>query len=367
MLPLKTPAFSHERFNRALIFVLAFSGAACSSDVTGPSEMPNDTTPAPLALRQVADARGLRIGAAADRLFRNDADGTQFKTILSREFNMLTAENDMKHQRLQPSRGVFTFLRADSLVAFAEANGMQVRGHTLVWHSQNANWLANGSWTPGEARTLLIDHVRTVVDHFKGRIVAWDVVNEAFNDDGTLRGTIWNNTIGRDYIELAFRTAAAADPQAQLFYNDYNIEGINPKSDSAYALITRLLGAGVPIHGIGFQGHFQVGGLPTRPSLTANIARFAALGLKVHFTEVDVRMPQPSTAAQQATQAANYRELVDVCLSSSACRTFVLWGVTDRETWVPSTFPGWGEPLLFDSAYRPKIAYWQIHNLLSGR
>jgi endo-1,4-beta-xylanase len=340
--------------------------AGCGSDPVDTPQIPIDTTPA-VSLRQIADTRGLRIGAAADRLFRNDTDGTQFKAVLSREFSMLTPENDMKHQRLQPTRGVYTFTRADSLVAFAEANGMQVRGHTLVWHSQNATWLTAGFWTPDQVRALLIEHVRTVVDHFKGRIVAWDVVNEALNDDGTLRSTFWSGNIGRGYIELAFRTAHDADPQALLFYNDYSIEGNNAKSDSTYALVTQLLAAGVPIHGVGFQGHFQVGALPSKQVLAANIARYAALGLKVHFTELDIRMPQPSTLAQAATQAANYRDVVDVCLASTACRAIVTWGVSDRDTWVTSTFPGWGEPLLFDGAYQPKIAYWQIHNLLSGR
>ena len=352
----------------AIVAAALIVAVGCSSDVAGPQRnVPTDTTPPPSPLRQIALTRGLRFGAAVDRLFRNDAEGAQFKLLLSREFSVLTPENDMKHQRLQPSRGVYTFTRADSMVAFAEASGMQVRGHTLVWHAQNATWLTAGNWTSAEARALLIDHVRHVVEHYRGRVVAWDVVNEALNDDGTLRATIWSGLIGPDYIELAFRTAHAADPQALLFYNDYSIEGSNPKSDSAYALVQRLLGVGVPIHGIGFQGHFTVGGLPAKSVLDSNIARFAALGLKVHFTELDIRMPQPSTAAQQATQAENYRDVVDVCVRQPACTTIVTWGVTDRETWVPSTFPGWGEPLLFDSAYRPKIAYWSIHNLLSGR
>jgi endo-1,4-beta-xylanase len=311
--------------------------------------------------------RGLRVGTAVDRLFRNDAEGTQFKTIASREFSVLTAENDMKHQRLQPSPGVFRFERADSLVAFAEASGMQMRGHTLVWHQQNASWLTAGSWTAQQATTLLQDHITAVVSHFRGRIVAWDVVNEAFIDDGTRRSTIWSATVGPDYIDVAFRAARAADPQALLFYNDYNIEGINAKSDSVYALVRSMQQRGVPIDGVGFQGHFQVGNLPAKQSLATNIARFAALGLKVHFTELDIRMPQPSTLAQQATQAENYRDVFDVCLQSTACQMIVTWGLTDKESWIPGTFIGWGEALLFDTQYRPKIAYWSVHNLLSGR
>src|SRR5262245_14169761 len=159
---------------------------ACSDPADPRDRQPLDTT-VTAALRQVAQTRGLRVGTAVDRLFRNDPDGAQFKTIASREFSALTAENDMKHQRLQPSRGVFRFERADSLLAFAEANGMQMRGHTLIWHQQNASWLTAGSWTQQEATSLLQEHITTVVSHYRGRIIAWDVVNEALNDDGTRR------------------------------------------------------------------------------------------------------------------------------------------------------------------------------------
>jgi endo-1,4-beta-xylanase len=302
-----------------------------------------------------------------DRLFRNDAEGTQFKTIARREFSALTAENDMKHQRLQPQRGVFRFERADSLVAYAEASGMQMRGHTLVWHQQNASWLSAGSWTQEQARALLQEHITTVMSHFRGRIVAWDVVNEALNDDGSLRSTFWLANVGADYIDEAFRAARLADPQALLFYNDYNIEGINAKSDSVYALVRGMQQRGVPIDGVGFQGHFQAGNLPSKQALATNIARFAALGLKVHFTELDIRLQQPSTLAQQSTQADNYRDVFDVCIQSTACQMIVTWGLTDKESWIPGTFSGWGEALLFDTQYRPKIAYWAVHNLLSGR
>ena len=342
--------------------------AACSSDPVRPPGNGVDTTSnTALTLRQVALSRNLRVGTAVDRLFKTDADGLQFKTIAAREFSALTAENDMKHQRLQPARGVFRFERADSLVAFAEANNMLMRGHTLVWHQQIASWVTSGSWTQIEAIALLTDHITAVVSHFRGHIVAWDVVNEAVNDDGTRRATFWSTNVGADYIDRAFRAARAADPQTLLFYNDYNIEGINAKSDSVYALVRGLQQRGVPIDGVGFQGHFQVGGLPAKQSMISNIARFAALGLKVHFTEVDVRVPQPSTVAQQATQADNYRDVIDVCLQNTACQMIVTWGLTDKETWVPGTFAGWGEPLLYDAQFRPKMAYYTVHNLLSGR
>jgi endo-1,4-beta-xylanase len=239
---------------------------------------------------------------------------------------------------------------------------MRVRGHTLVWHRQIAGWLTSGSWTAAETRTLLQDHVTNVVTHFRGKLLAWDVVNEALNDDGSMRPGFWYDRLGREYIELAFRHARAADPDVLLFYNDYNIEGIGPKSDSAYVMIRDLQTRGVPINGIGLQGHFQVGGVPS--SLAANITRFAALGLKVHITELDIRMPTPATAAQLQQQADNYRSVVETCLSFPACDLVTVWGVSDHESWVPSTFAGWGAALLLDAQYAKKPAFTALYNLL---
>jgi endo-1,4-beta-xylanase len=355
------------RSRHAIVAMMLLGLTACLSDPAGPSSDSSRSSFNTPTLRQVASTRGVRVGAAVDRLFREDAEGNAFKTVLSREFSVLTPENDMKHRRLQPSRGVFVFTRADSLVAFAESHDMDVRGHTLVWHYGNAAWLTARTWTNTEARALLTEHVRIVVEHYRGRIFAWDVVNEAINDDGTLRPSIWSNAIGAEFVELAFRAAHQADPQALLFYNDYNIEDFNAKSDSVYAMIARLVAAGVPIHGIGFQGHFRVGAVPTRQAMAANLARFAALGLKLHFTEVDVSVPQPSTTAQLETQAENYRIIFDVCLQNLACQMVVTWGVTDGDSWISRASSEWGEPLLFDNSYRPKAAYWSIHKLFTGQ
>ena len=326
---------------------------------TTPTTPTSDTTP----LRTYATRRNFYIGSAIDRGFRlGGADGTNFRNTFTRQFNMLTAENDMKHERLQPVRGTFRFTSADSLVTYAEQNGMKVRGHALVWHSQNASWLNAGTWTKDQAKQLLVDHITSVVTHFRGKIVEWDVVNEILADNGALRAGIWLNTIGPEYIELAFRTARAADPNVGLYYNDYNIEGTNAKSDSAYKLLSDLLAKGVPITGVGFQGHFIVGQIPT--TIASNIQRFASLGLKVHFTEVDVRVPTPSTSASLQTQAQNYRDLVSTCMLFPACDVFVLWGFTDKESWIPSVFPGQGDALIFDALYQPKPAFTALQAAL---
>jgi endo-1,4-beta-xylanase len=349
------------------LLFLAIAGA-CGSD--SQPTTPGNSQPPPtqfsadtLPLRALAAAKGRLVGSAVDRGFRyTGSDGVTFRTMLAREFSVLTPENDMKHERIHPSRDVYRFEPADSLVAFADANGMKVRGHTLIWHQQLASWLTSGTWTADEAKSLLVDHVTKVVSHYRGRVVEWDVVNEALADNGSLSQGFWFDHIGRDYVELAFRTARAADPDVALFYNDFNIEGIGPKSDSLYELVKDFQARGVAINGIGLESHFQLGGIPS--TLGANIARFAALGLKVHITELDVRMPLPSTSVQLQTQAQNYRDVFSTCLQYPACDLVVMWGFTDKESWVPSAFPGWGAALVFDATYQAKPAYASLHELL---
>jgi endo-1,4-beta-xylanase len=356
---------------RRLLGVLAaLAVAACGSDSgQGTTSLPPVTPVTPAgdttSLRTYAAKRNMFIGAAIDRGFRySGSDGVTFKTTMIRQFNILTPENDMKFDHIHPARNTYRFEPSDSLVAFAEANGMRVRGHNLVWHSQLASWLTSGTWTKDEAKALLVDHITQVVTHFRGHVMEWDVLNEGLADNGALRSGFWLDHVGAEYVELAFRTARAADPTVGLFYNDYNIEGINAKSDSALAFVKDLLAKGVPITGVGFESHFQLNGVPS--TLAANIARFAALGLRVHITELDVRLQTPSTAALFQTQAQNYGDVVSACTQSPACDTIMLWGFTDKESWVPSAFPGWGDALIFDSSYQPKPAFTAIQSLLKN-
>ena len=309
------------------------------------------------------------VGTAVGSLFyRDDATGAQYRTILAREFDVVVSENDMKFSSVQPQRGSFVFTRADALVAFAGTNAMKVRGHTLVWHQQNPAWLTNGTWTAAEADALLASHINTVVGRYAGKIVAWDVVNEAFNDGQALpRQSFWMTHLGRGYIERAFRLADAADPATALYYNDYNIEGLNAKSDSVYNMLADFKARGVPVDGVGMQFHMIGGALPSLSSMQQNFARFAALGLRIHITELDVRVNTPATAASLATQAENYRTIYQLCMQQPACEMVVTWGFTDRESWVPTTFPGTGEALLYDANFVEKPAYRSVHALLSGQ
>jgi endo-1,4-beta-xylanase len=254
------------------------------------------------------------------------------------------------------------------MLAFAQANGMRMRGHTLVFNNQLSSWLTSASWTPDTVRAILDQHITNVVTHYRGQLAAWDVVNEAINDgDGTLKSGFWPTYLGRGYIEQAFRTARAADADVALYYNDYNIEAIGAKSDSVYELLEDFKTRGVPVDGVGMQMHLIAGQLPSLSSMEQNFARFAALGLKIQITELDIRIQLPATGTTLDTQAQNYRDIFDLCLRTPACDMVVMWGFTDRSSWIPSTFPGYGDALLFDSNFNPKPAYAAVRTLLLSK
>jgi len=341
--------------------------ASCGGrDVVAP---PMDTTtpPPPTPLRTLAAQRGRYIGAATGSTFqRTDAKGATLRMILARDYNMVWSGNFLKFSTLRPSPSEYQFQWADTMVAFAEANSMVVRGHVFVWHNQLPAWLTGGTWTSAQVDSILQGHIATVMSRYRARIRIWDVVNEPLDDNAAPRTTFWNTQLGPDYIERAFRLARAADSTALLFYNDYNIEGLNAKSDATYALIADLRARGVPIDGVGMQGHFQVGRLPSSADLLANFDRFARLGLKIQITELDIRMPVPTTAQNLAQQAVDYRTIVTACLLVPACDAIVLAGVYDGDSWVPSTFPGEGAALLLDELFSPKPAYAAVHSLLAG-
>lgn len=318
-------------------------------------------TPAP-ALRDLAQARGLQIGAAvAAGPLRSEA---RYAETLAREFNMLAPENATKFGPLRPSRVRYDFRDADAVVAFAEKHAMQVRGHVLVWHQQLPAWLTGRDWTRDELVEILREHVTTVVGRYRGRIVAWDVVNEAVADNGSLRDTIWSRGIGPEYVEMAFRWAHEADPDALLFYNDYGGEGLGRKSDAIYGLVGDLVARGVPVHGVGLQMHVSLGWSPRPQDVAANVARLAELGLEIHVTEMDVRIKAPVTEEELAQQARVYRDLLQVCLSAQSCKAFLLWGFTDRHSWIPHFFTGWDAALIFDESYGPKQAYDMLRDTM---
>src|SRR6185503_2262033 len=202
----------------------------------------------------------------------------------------------------EPQQGVFNYGPADQLIAFAGANRIAVRGHVLVWHSQNPSWVNEQAFTPDQLRDILRAHVIETARHFKGKLYEWDVLNEALNEDGTLRDTIWLRALGPGYIADAFRWAHQADPSAILFLNDYNVEWVSAKSTAYYNLVKDLRRQGVPVQGFGMQGHLGIQyGLPG--DVLENVRRFDALGVKTAFTEVDVRMILPTDQYRTQAQA----------------------------------------------------------------
>ena len=334
----------------------ALTSALLAGGVPAAGAAPSDA--GSKTLKQLAKPTGVRIGTAVDMSAL--ANDTTYSKAVAAQFNTVTPENVMKWEVVEPKRGQLDFSEADKLVAFAKANKQKVRGHTLVWHSQLPAWLTDGvkSGNIGkkELRRILKRHVKAEVRHFKGDVWAWDVVNEAFNEDGTLRDSLWLQQLGPGYIADAFRWANQADKKAILFYNDYNTEGINPKSDAAYNLIKQLRSEGVPIEGYGVQGHLSTDyGLPN--GMEANLRRFAELGMKTAVTEADVRITLPASPAEVQAQDNGYSYMLQSCLLERSCISFTVWGFTDKYSWIPGVFAGEGQANLFDEDYQPKSAY----------
>jgi len=349
------------------------SGAASTTgDIAG---HPDRTAP----LRDLAARIGLRFGTA---LIPQDIETPSYAAIASSQFSVVTPGNGMKWQIVEPEPGVYDWSEADQLVEFAAANKQLVRGHTLVWHNQLPDWLttgvANGSISTSQLWDLLHNHITTEVSRYRGRIWQWDVCNEFFLDadpSGLDPNNFWIAALGPDVIPNAFQWAHEADPDALLFYNDYNIggeDGTNAKSDAVYAYAQQLLGDGVPIDGIGNQGHLdtQYGWSPQL--LQQDLVRYAGLGLKVAITEADVRTFVNNPTDQVPTDNLalfahpyEYSEMLKAALTVPELISFTVWGFTDSDSWVPGTFAGEGYAGIYDVNQNPKAAYYSLQSDLA--
>jgi endo-1,4-beta-xylanase len=309
----------------------------------------------PPPLRKLAEKRDILIGVATSGSYLNDP---LYEQTLAREFNLLTPENALKFGPLSPAPGQYDFTEADAIIAFAQEHDMQVRGHTLVWTNQLPEWLTQGNWSREELIDILHNHITTTVSRYRGQIYAWDVVNEALNSDGALaEDNFWYQGIGPEYIELAFRWAREADPNALLFYNESYAEGMDKKSDGVYTLVQNMIGRGVPIDGVGMQMHTGLGWSTNPQDISLNMQRLSDLGLQVQITEMDVRIEEPASQYELEQQARVYGETLTACTDSPNCTAFVMWGLTDAHSWIPYTYPGTGSALIFTSSYEPKPAY----------
>ncbi|MER6925811.1 endo-1,4-beta-xylanase, partial [Streptomyces spiralis] len=313
-------------------------------------------------LADLAHRHGRYFGSATDNPELTDSAYTK---ILGSEFDMITPGNGMKWENTEPQQGVFDWSKGDEIVKLARANHQKVRAHTLVWHNQLPAWLTSRDWTPAELRAVLKKHITTEVRHYRGKVYSWDVVNEAFNEDGTYRDTIWYRTLGPGYIADALRWAHEADPHAKLYLNDYNIEAVGPKSDAYYNLVKQLKAEHVPLDGVGFQAHLALQyGYPT--TIEDNLRRFSRLGLDTALTEVDVRMQLPATDDKLAEQATWYADLTKACLAVQRCVGVTVWDFTDKYSWIPGVFAGEGAALPWDEQLRPKPAYQALRDALGG-
>lgn len=314
-------------------------------------------------LREFAAQQGKLIGTCASSAMLS-RDVT-YAELLAKEFNVLTAENDMKMHRIYPQRDHFSFAAGDKLVQFAEAHQMKIRGHTLLWHEAVPKWIKDATWGKDELSGIVQNYIKTTVGHFKGKVFAWDAVNEAIDHDASLRKSFWYNSFGTDYIDNAFRWAKEADPDCLLFYNDFDADGLNKKSDAVYELLKGMKQRGVPVDGVGFQLHVEANNYPNIEDMRKNIQRLGALGLQVHFTEIDARIKLPATPALLEQQKKCYQDLMRLCLSEKNCTAFISWGFTDKYSWVYYQFKGFGDALLFDKEFKPKPAYFGVQEVLS--
>ncbi|MPY47903.1 non-reducing end alpha-L-arabinofuranosidase family hydrolase [Streptomyces acidicola] len=327
---------THRRPLTALGMVTAGVLATLTGTATA-AAAPDAVQASTLGAQAAQSGRYFGTAVAAGKL----GDGT-YTTILDREFNSVTPENEMKWDTIERSRGSFNFGPADQIVNRATARGQRVRGHTLVWHSQLPSWVSSIT-DANTLRSVMNNHITTVMNHYKGKVFAWDVVNEAFADGGSgqHRPSVFQNLLGDGFIEEAFRSARAADAGAKLCYNDYNIEDWNAaKTQGVYRMVRDFKARGVPIDCVGFQAHFGTGGPPA--GFQTTLSNFAALGVDVQITELDI--------AQAPTTA--YTNSVRACMNVARCTGITVWGIRDSDSWRAGE-----NPLLFDRNGAKKPAY----------
>lgn len=296
-------------------------------------------------------------------LLRNNAI---YRAVAAHEYNSLTAENVMKMGPIHPGINTYNWVNADTLVNFAQQYNKRIHGHTLIWHQSLPGWVTNFVGDSAAWENLLKSHIQTVVSHYQGRLASWDVVNEAFNDDGTLRNSIWLQRLGPDYIARCFRYAHEADPAALLFYNDYGHEYSAAKLNAIAALINTFKSNGVPVHGVGLQMHMNKNS--SNNGIANAISVMVQTGLKVHISELDISMnPENNqsltfTPALSQLQADKYKLVTRIYKNIPAAQQFGIttWNVSDADSWIPVTYnrPDW--PLPFDSLYQKKLAYQGI-------
>ncbi|MFP4162795.1 MAG: endo-1,4-beta-xylanase [Chitinispirillaceae bacterium] len=296
-----------------------------------------------------------------------------YRDIVLDHFSVIVPEYEFKMYWVLPEPHITNYKNADSLVEFAMRNEKNFRGHAFVMigESRSPKWFHEGDWEKKDMENVLKTHIYRTADRFKGKVFAWDVVNEVFKRDGSLRSNVFTRVLGKNFIRKIYRWAHAADPDTKLFYNDYGICKSGPKSDAVYRMAHDFRKDNIPLHGIGFQMHLYVGGpknnIPDFSDVAATIRKYANLGMEIHFTEVDVSLHGEVTQEKLEYQGHIYAELMRVFLAHKNCSAFLVWGLTDKYTWIPGHTDGqYGAPCIFDSLYRPKPAFDSLMNVIDN-
>lgn len=331
----------------AAICALAFCAVGCKKSVAS-----------------AAAKKGVEFGFAVSVTDLLDANTQK---LIADEAKILVAENCMKSSQLRPNKTFWNWSDPENLVKFAEKNKIVAKWHTLFWHEMNPPFI-NQMKTKEEAEALMDEHITTVLQKFKGRIRDYDVVNEMFNEDGSLRDTVWLRTLGPGYLERAIRKAHEVDPDAHLFLNEYNNEAAGyAKADAMFNLVKDFVERGVPIYGVGMQLHLAADLPYKEEAVRKNIRRYAELGIKICFSEVDVRMPLARADIYAQTQIDIWRSLMKLAVEEPNVESFIVWGISDKNSWIPAWKPGYGDALLFDKKFQPKPVYYELLDAAKGK
>ncbi|KAH8691719.1 endo-1,4-beta-xylanase-like protein [Phaeosphaeriaceae sp. PMI808] len=330
--------------------------ALASSVVAFPKPHPKEDS-----LYKAMQQRGRNFIGTALTLRVNETRETE---IIRQEFNSITPENAQKWESIEPNRGNFTFAEADRHVEFVRKNKLQLHCHNLVWHSQLPKWVSTSNFTNATLIQVMEDHIKALAGRYKGDCTRWDVVNEALNDNGTYRSSVFYDTIGEAFLPIAFRLAKKYDNKAKLYYNDYNLEFNDAKTAGAARIVKLIKSYGVQIDGVGYQGHVTSENTTTAPSpapdqktLEAALRATADLGVEVAYTEIDVRLNTPTNPEKTALQVATWERMAGSCLAVKKCVGMTVWGISDKYSWIPSAFKGEGSGLLFDANHEKKPSY----------
>ncbi len=343
--------------------MLALLSVTVLTACTGGSKpKPGGISPLPGLARD----RGIALGA---EFVQSHFNSDSYRDQVIDNFTSITPNRSFKWGRMEPQHGVFDFEESDTIVNFAAANHLRVRGCCLAWSIGNPSWLTQGHWTKAQAKDLLREYITTVVGHFRGRVAQWDVVNEGLKgpDNGpfSVAGTTWGNLIGPEYIADAFRWAHEADPGAQLFYNDYGAEAPGAKFNAELQMVKLLQQQGVPITGVGLQTHRKVPPpskpyYPTMNQVVDVLQAFERIGVHTELTELDQPLKLPPGLNDLQLQAELYREMVTACLMVATCTGVTVWGVNDNDRYQQLRDAGLGAATLFMSNGRAKPAFRQV-------